>query len=678
MVQRAGLALILLLALAASMLSAQAEGGFTPPKLLSEPVLELPAGWQETYDPPEVMILVEVAPDSAATLVKILDGKNGLQNILENQLTSFAFQPAVADGKPITAQLTVKLKIRSAPRSEQLRPRVTERDSLPQVDRDRLFGWLNRQRQTGDLQRLFSTDSLSAAGYLPRMYDAFYRTNYYLLGLNGSSAPVLKDGFIQPAPVYLKALEYLMSSTFRSLKASDGAVAYANDKFDSPAMLADIYAGLGDYEFNFARASVLKNHLLGVKDLYLEAGFLVQNGWWQEVISDQTSYRVFVSAPVKGTTISFNIEQYNQDIPATALVSGLQDGSQFALGHWQHSYYLKWQLHWFTVGWQGGKETFRAPGKIITQNYRQEQVLLQTAYQTAWSDLELTYQFSYQNKGQIPQQLYQYALKPDHQALLQAGKMLGRADYGMAALVSEAGLDRAELDLGYGRRFGRLGLNYVFYDGNRQAFNNGFLYQDASLRALSPAVFTRQQAAFRYTLPESGRRFRLDFTAGYKQVSTTTGSDINTDTLRCSDKTISNQTRVSELMFCTAYSKINLHIAKLDCKLEQTLLWNQYARGSFELPELQVQTCLRLTRELKYKNALMAGLNLTGHTDYTNAYVSQTPIYGGLAADIWAGVKITDLFEFQLMMKNLGGNFLYGVSPHPRTIIGTIHWFFLN
>jgi hypothetical protein len=119
-------------------------------------------------------------------------------------------------------------------------------------------------------------------------------------------------------------------------------------------------------------------------------------------------------------------------------------------------------------------------------------------------------------------------------------------------------------------------------------------------------------------------------------------------------------------------------MGKYTGSVEQSLQWMQYSNGMYELPELSGQARVKIARDMGHSNALSAGINLTGHTDYTSADALRTPVYGSLAADAWFGVKITDLFEFQLMMKNLGDNIIYGVYPHPRTVLATMHWFFLN
>jgi len=81
---------------------------------------------------------------------------------------------------------------------------------------------------------------------------------------------------------------------------------------------------------------------------------------------------------------------------------------------------------------------------------------------------------------------------------------------------------------------------------------------------------------------------------------------------------------------------------------------------------------------MDYGNTLFGGISLTGHTDFINGDNNSIPIYGSMIADAWLGVSITDLFEFQLMMRNIGSNSIFGLYPHPRAIIANIHWFYLN
>lgn len=681
MVQRTGLALILLLTMAVSFLLAQEIPEFTPPRMLSEPILELPDSLRTPAK--DVLILVEVKPDSTATLVKILDGKEELKAYIEYMLPYLMFVPATKKGDPFTSNLTIKFTVSKL---EEMQEPVTKAvsDSLKKVDKDLLISGIKDRMEDENLQRMFSSDTL-------------YRTNYYLMGLNKDSALMIKDGFIQPPHVYYQSLDYQILSNFRSHSGSsfsnsiqEWPVAMTthvievprvesgsysatepvyNPNYPWPAMCTDLYAGLGDYEFNFAKGQVLKNHLFGVKDFYGEFGFLVQNGWWQEVISDQTSMRMFMKVPLPfyGTNLLFNYESYDQNIPSTTLLPGLQNGSIFRIGQKLQSIFFKWELPWFTVGWQSSKEKLSAPGILNRQEFTSGSFLLEDALNFLDTDFNLSYQ--YNGKAETPQvqSLYQYNKQTKHQGLIKINHEHNTFKSDNQLLVSENGLEKADVHLSnnFNASFG-VGLNYHYFNGEHNTKSIHGLYVDTTV-VYFPSAFIKHSvmADIKWLASES---IYTKLNAGIKQIDRDIGVIVPNG-----NSIFSNNYPSAEFEL-NAYKELGKFIASLD----QTLQWIQYDKNLYEQPEFTGQTRLKLVRELPYHNALSAGLNLAGHTDYIQADSQNLPIYGSMIADAWLGVKITDLFEFQLMMKNLNNNVIFGLSPHPRTIIGTIHWFYLN
>ncbi len=647
MVQRTRLAVVILLALlAGSLLYSQEETGFTPPKLVSEPILSLPANWKEVYTPPEVMILIQVKADSTALLIKILDGKEELKPIIEESLPDMVFSPAIVNGKAIDTNLSLKLQIASPFSKQDLQ---AEADSLKLVDKDSLIQDIKNQLEKEDHQRMFAEDT-------------YYRTNYYLMGLNNDSDIIIKDGFIQPARIYYNALQYQMFLNFRDVNSTERQYSWSST-------LTDIYAGLGDYEFNFAKGQVLKNHLFGVKDFYTEFGFLVQNGWWQETISDQTSTRLFLRLPIRDSQLTFNFESYDQNIPSTVLLPGLQNGSLFRIGQKLQEIYLKWSLPWLTAGWQTGREQLNSANILNKQEYDYGKILVQKFFNILATDFDLTYQNNYKSNLPEVQSLYQYNKKNDHQGLIRTSHKHNHFSNENQLLVSEDGLDMINSGVSYYISPMLLtGLYYKFYHGMDSTFTDKSLYADNNPVTSPSTYIMRTFAANLEWLPFPTKSVVLKLEGG-SHIYVTDNNNAN----------LSNEIHMeTDRPFVDLKLSAEKKIYDLMATWDQTLNWTQYKKGLFEQPELTGQTRLKLVKDMKYNNALSIGLNLTGHTDYMQADNKHTPIYGSMIADAWFGVKITDSFEFQLMMKNLGDNTIFGLYPHPRTIIGTIHWFFLN
>jgi len=670
MVQRTGLALILLIALCVSILTAQQSPEFFPPRLLSEPILELPDSLHIPAN--DVMILVEVKADSTATLIKILDGKEVLKPSIENLLPYLLFVPAMKNGSPFVATLSIKLTVKKQGAMQQDTKAVADSVKIP--DKNEILDWAKRRMGSENLQNGWS-------------HGTYYRTNYFLMGLNSKPYVIHNNGFIEPGVVldygfieaphlYYNSLTYQMITSFRNIglesygyapQISLGERVEPPPSYVDPKIVprVDVYAGLGDYEFNFAKARVMKSNLFGLKGVSTDIGFLVQNGWWQQTISDQTSTRILTSFPIKPlrTVMTVNLENYDQNIPSTVLLPGMQNGNLFRIGHKLQDISLRCRYNGFVFAWRTENETMQSSGIINKQDYKVGQLMVKSAFWLKHLNVQYAYQYNYQRDSKAAQQLYQYNKLPKHQGLitLQNDHNL---HYQSSFLITEEGLDKVAADIALYKP--RIGLSGEYYNGkNNTQINKGLYITEPN--TYNPAAYAKYALA----LKSFGWEYRyldIDVSAGAKRFVTT-----NYDDSLHKDVTIESDNLYSELdlRYERTFGANTAHFA-------QTLQWTQYKSGLYEQPEFTGQTRLKLVRDMKYSNALSIGFNLTGHSDYIQADSRKLPIYGSMIADAWVGVKITDLFEFQLMMKNLGGNTLFGLSPHPRTIIGTIHWFYLN
>jgi hypothetical protein len=670
MVQRTGLALILLLAFAVSILSAQQSPEFIPPKLISDAILQIPANWTQTYSPPEVMILVEVKTDSTATLLKILDGKNELQPVIEEKLPMLIFAPAFKNGFPLVTTLSLKLNI-AQPASSSSK---TVADSLKVPDKKEIMDWAKRRLSSENLQNGWS-------------HGTYYRTNYFMMGLNSKPYIIHNNGFIEPSVVldygfiesphiYYNSLTYQMITSFRNIglesfgyapQISLGERVEPPQSYVDPKIVprVDVYAGLGDYEFNFAKARVMKSNLFGLNGVSTDIGFLVQNGWWQQTIADQTSTRILTSFPIKPlrTVMTVNMENYDQNIPSTVLLPGMQNGSLFRIGHKLQDISLRCRYDRFFFAWRTENETMQSSGIINKQEYKVGQLMLKSYLWLKHLNIQYAYQYNYQRDSKIAQQLYQYNKLPKHQGLIKLQND-HNFHYQSQFLITEDGLDKAEADIALYKP--RIGLYGEYYNGknNTQTIKGLYITEPNTYNPAAYSKFTLALKSFDWEY----RYMDIDISAGGKRFVTT-----NHDDSLHKDITLESDNLYSELDL-----KYERAFGAYTAQLDQTLQWTQYKRGLYEQPELTGQTRLKLVKDMKYGNALSIGFNLTGHSDYIQADSRKLPIYGSMIADAWMGVKITDLFEFQLMMTNLNNNTIFGLSPHPRTIIGTIHWFYLN
>jgi hypothetical protein len=585
---------------------------------------------------------------------------------VEQKLRFMAFSPALQKGVPIASNITLKLTIVKDNKAPHLKD-IAAADSLKLINKEVLSSWINRQRQVENLQRIFSSEVDASNRFAPQLKEAQYRTNFYQAGLNYRPYIVSKDGFIQLNSMYYNSLSFQMLSNFRRFTLDGSVLSFANEQYTLPAMCTDVYAGLGDYEYNFARVQVLKNHLLGIKDFYSEFGFIVQNGFWQNVISDQTSNRMFFSIPINQSKISLNWENYEHNIPSTSLLPGLQNGTTYSIGHELRDIYVKWDLPWVSLGWKTYKESFKNSTYLNSQNYHQQQLLLLTKKETTPADVVLQYQYGFDNNIPITQTLYQNNSSPEHQLLTTISKQFSNFDYTTQLLLFKSSLKHGLVNFGYTGAKGRVGALFNTYHQNHVTKAYSDFYNDGIDRYF-PSAYMKQAIALQYKTPSTIDDFSIDITGGIKQISIKEPPVFVVNT--------------SEHTYDLPYSEVLLQyqksIGKYSAVFEQTVQWIQYHQSAYELPELQGQARLTISKDMGYENTISCGLKLTGHSDYTKANRYYEPVYGALIADVWAGVKITDLFEFQVMMQNIGSNDIFGISPHPRTVIATIHWFYLN
>ncbi|MDZ4182075.1 MAG: hypothetical protein U1B83_04295, partial [Candidatus Cloacimonadaceae bacterium] len=112
--------------------------------------------------------------------------------------------------------------------------------------------------------------------------------------------------------------------------------------------------------------------------------------------------------------------------------------------------------------------------------------------------------------------------------------------------------------------------------------------------------------------------------------------------------------------------------------LEHDTLWQQEDDILREHPQWQLRNTLVITRVLPYNNAIFAGLGILGHTEYRTLDPSAFLVESSAALDLWAGVRITNLFELSVAFKNVGDASIYGVYPIPASLHASIRWFYLN
>ena len=132
-----------------------------------------------------------------------------------------------------------------------------------------------------------------------------------------------------------------------------------------------------------------------------------------------------------------------------------------------------------------------------------------------------------------------------------------------------------------------------------------------------------------------------------------------------------------KMLYVAASGDVTQNWGKWSLNWKPQISWEQDA-FLFEEPRLEYSSSLTMARDLGYGNALFAGCSLLGHGGYSSATQDYFYVDDSLIADVWAGVRITERFEFQATYKNVTDSSIYGVYPLPPSLHASLRWYFLN
>ncbi len=658
MVQRAKLAVIILAMLLAfaSGINAQTQ----TPRLLGEAVMILPAGWEKVYDPPEVKVLVKVKTDGTAQLIQVLDAPE-LTNLLADYINTIKVSPLIIDGSIKETELVITVKLQYEPM-----PATTlEEDEQNKVlaDQSAIFDWIIATRTEEDIHR---DPVISPDTFYPLATSGLYRHRYHFYGSDLRGFSLVRSGFSLPPSWFQRSQQVQNLMIFNARENKGSTLEFKPRLYDQPVSMAVVQAGLGDYEHNYARGAFYKNHFGDISDLFLSFSFLVQDGWWLEQMSGQTLWNVFAKYDINDYSVSIYYDNIDESISSMTLIPQYWQSIIFNVDHRSQSLILNLKTPYVDLGVQRQSQTLFS--SRFVRRYKMEGWQLYTSRDWDWDAFRLRLRYE---RAQIDR---------NYDPLYDSDNFDDRLDFGFYYRQLPVKLEVSlRLDdfsrllatgvISYQNDHMKAGLYARFRNKTPSSFDQSRnVYLDGSI--LNAVNIEQKQAIATY-----GVWHALPFA----RLSTAFGIQKLINNIPFSTKPESANEQIGKhLLFVDLAADYTYKTGSYEWRTEQILNWQQPEDVLREYQVWRYQSRLNLTRNLQRKNAIFGGLALIGHSSYISANELARIINNSAILDLWAGVRITDLFEFTVALKNVNEGFYYGSYPIPRSIHASVTWFYLN
>jgi hypothetical protein len=609
-------------------LSAQEAGSPVP---LGGKALDLPAGWMQAYEVPEVMIRIAVMPDSSLQLIGILDGKNELATLVEEHLRLYPYllqSEQVLPGQQITAILRLNQPVSASS------GKASEQETLKRIE-----AWIESYKERHSLH--------GNGGDL-----WLYRSGFSFTGWDDPGNRNTMNGFERPGSAFSPALYDGLNSEFYQPSATYCGVGFTDVDYPYPIAVSELQTGLGDYEHRLAHGSIRKNGVFGVDGLYLGYEFIAQNGYLAEIGAAQTSMKFDLKLPLWGTQLRMAYTDHASDLAMTELSPEYWQPALFTIDHRLRRSMVQWLNPWLNLALN--YESERARSNLFSSNLFTKTVQVK-AFRSLTagplvSDLKYEHAFKDQNFTRTDN---------DYDDLIQAGLNLK----GMSLRFSLYDFEVARICGSYLQPLGSLSLGVFTRMGLSQP--------EAIIRVAD--IYTGIGTLGRIDKQERGRagleanwsldpKLEAGLRAGIKRTATTdAGGETEADAV-----------------FADLKGKADWKRGHWKLAWEPALAW-QYSREDIAgEPGLLAKSDLILYRDLGYDNALFAGFSVIGHSGYLSSLPSGIRTDASAVVDLIAGVQISKRFELNVSYKNIGNSSLFGIYPVPASLQASLRWFYLN
>ena len=540
---------------------------------------------------------------------------------------------------------------------------VTEdslRIQIPLANRQVIEYWVTDQMQARRLFQSFLRDSSPVLNSVD-----IYRAAYHAVGMDNMALGIQRYGFSVVPGIWSQAFYLQQYDSVYRQTVSGSTVGFTEPKYDDPVLITDLHAGLGDYEFNFARVGLKKNQIFGFPGLYYSLDFLGQTGLWTGINHNQSSMRHYLSIAlgrfvIEGEYMGWAVDASSQDLKPMWWQS-----ANYVIEHKYKQFYAALRNPWLDLSLISVSDQAKATLQNINLRNSSLQVKASKALQIGAHQLYVDYEHASSELEYTPIPTAENRVYDDlvSARYLYVGDRLN-ADlearyYNLKDLYLEGDSSWNWL----GMKLGVHGMKSGLANASQSVID---LYNPTATIYPVSQILNAQYSG--YVSANLLQDIELSLNAGQK-------------VLDSSGSTWSDQTT---LPFADLKLGLQKDYGKYRLSASQVLNWQAEADAArpgiyyTELPGFRYQSYLQLKRDMDNDNALFAGLSYVGHSSYFSSTQTAQEFAAAGIMDMWAGVQISKLFELTLSFKNVLDSDIYGIYPIPRSVHASLRWFYLN
>lgn len=549
---------------------------------------------------------------------------------------------------------------------DSLRVRISEEDIILPAEEEELlaediFADIEKADIIAYIDVLWEVDfpdnSLFTLDEYPNVYN-IYRLGNDFTGLQNAPLQVRSSGFQLPN-TFLQSWHYLgYLSQFYKLEQDGSHINARPLVYEYPVSLSRLHGSLGDYDSRSVQLSFAKGDLFGFDGSSMQFDYRLANGYWVDYANSGSSVKQYLGYRFRDFFISFDLASYQKETGSYELNPAYWHLGNFQIKNSYTQLISQIQHPWLNIGLSSIND--RISGATLSDSWRTKslQLAVDRKFTLPYTQFDLAYEYRDLTQDYTP------ALAPNQMQYEQKARLkLSHAsvlDLDFDAEMFDWQRMQSQTDLSKALGIFRLGVCSRMNLGDHKAITQASSILDG---VLMPAVdiYNPWENSVYSALNIGDLGLRLDL--GQKKENQQTP-----------ERYVSKELLI--LRASGVYDK-----RWKDWRLRVNLGWGyqEYDQSLMAAPEFTFSSEQRLYRYLGHDNMIDAGFAVQGHSDYylANA-VNPYLIEASTMLDLFAGLRISKLFDFNVSVKNLLSTSIYGLYPIPLSIHANLRWFFIN